>query len=127
MFGVTSQQKKSTNSSLIQALFSVLNTHLSWWYPNLTRAYDNNGRCPRQKFVFGILQLIYIHLRRVSLSLMDQISCLKKVSLSLIDQISCLKEVCKYFQLYSGIIEKLLKPISLNAGFCFKMSMRLLD
>jgi len=25
--------------------------------PNLTRAYDNNGRCPRQKFVFGILQL----------------------------------------------------------------------
>jgi len=23
----------------------------------LTRAYDNNGRCPRQKFVFGILQL----------------------------------------------------------------------
>ena len=28
------------------------------WFPNLTRAYDNNGRCPRQKFVFGILQLI---------------------------------------------------------------------
>src|SRR6218665_393417 len=27
------------------------------WFPNLTRAYDNNGRCPRQKFVFGILQL----------------------------------------------------------------------
>ena len=28
------------------------------WFPNLTRAYDNNGRCPRQKFVFGILQLL---------------------------------------------------------------------
>src|SRR6218665_832232 len=26
------------------------------WFPNLTRAYDNNGRCPRQKFVFGIIQ-----------------------------------------------------------------------
>jgi len=24
-------------------------------FPVLTRAYDNNGRCPRQKFVFGIL------------------------------------------------------------------------
>src|SRR6218665_3853552 len=24
------------------------------WFPNLTRAYENNGRCPRQKFVFGI-------------------------------------------------------------------------
>src|SRR6218665_2494231 len=24
------------------------------WFPNLTRAYDNNGRCPRQKFIFGI-------------------------------------------------------------------------
>ena len=28
------------------------------WFPNLTRAYDNNGRCPSQKFVFGILQLL---------------------------------------------------------------------
>ena len=28
------------------------------WFPNLTRACDNNGRCPRQKFVFGIIQLI---------------------------------------------------------------------
>src|SRR6218665_447317 len=28
-------------------------------FPVLTRAYDNNGRCPRQKFVFGILQLCY--------------------------------------------------------------------
>src|SRR6218665_1793461 len=28
------------------------------WFPNLTRAYDNNGRCPRQKFVLGILQLL---------------------------------------------------------------------
>src|SRR6218665_3547872 len=25
-------------------------------FPVLTRAYDNNGRCPRQKLVFGILQ-----------------------------------------------------------------------
>src|SRR6218665_1337744 len=23
------------------------------WFPNLTRAYDNIGRCPRQKFVLG--------------------------------------------------------------------------
>src|SRR6218665_2083633 len=23
------------------------------WFPNLTRAYDNNGRCPRQKFVLA--------------------------------------------------------------------------
>src|SRR6218665_10102 len=30
------------------------------WFPNLTRAYDNNGRCPRQKFIFGILQHIYL-------------------------------------------------------------------
>src|SRR6218665_2153599 len=29
------------------------------WFPNLTRAYGNNGRRPRQKFVFGILQLSY--------------------------------------------------------------------
>src|SRR6218665_3253762 len=27
------------------------------WFPNLTRAYDNNGRCPRQKFVFGIFSV----------------------------------------------------------------------
>src|SRR6218665_1940 len=26
-------------------------------FPNLTRAYGNNGRRPRQKFIFGILQL----------------------------------------------------------------------
>ena len=25
-------------------------------FPNLTRAYGNSGRRPRQKFVFGILQ-----------------------------------------------------------------------
>ena len=29
-------------------------------FPNLTRAYDNNGRCPRQKFVFCILQLLLV-------------------------------------------------------------------
>ena len=29
-------------------------------FPNLTRAYDNNGRRPRQKFVFGILQLFAV-------------------------------------------------------------------
>jgi len=23
------------------------------WFPNLTRAYDNNGCCPRQKFVLA--------------------------------------------------------------------------
>jgi len=28
------------------------------WFPNLTRAYDSNGRCPRQKFVFGILNYL---------------------------------------------------------------------
>ena len=28
------------------------------WFPNLTRTYGNNDRRPRQKFVFGILQLI---------------------------------------------------------------------
>src|SRR6218665_166898 len=27
------------------------------WFHNLTRAYDNNGRCPRQKLVFGILYM----------------------------------------------------------------------
>jgi len=41
------------------------------WFPNLTRAYDNNGRCPRQKFVFGILQLllltVYITYKRFTL------------------------------------------------------------
>jgi len=31
------------------------------WFPNLTRAFGNNGRRPRQKFVFGILlQLSYL-------------------------------------------------------------------
>jgi len=35
------------------------------WFPNLTRAYDNNGRCPRQKFVFGILQLLKVKVKRV--------------------------------------------------------------
>src|SRR6218665_2803070 len=29
------------------------------WFPSLTRAYDINGRCPRQKLVFGILQLLF--------------------------------------------------------------------
>ena len=38
-------------SSYLQSLGLV-------WFPNLTRFYDNNGRCPRQKFVFGILQLL---------------------------------------------------------------------
>src|SRR6218665_905524 len=40
-------------------LFAVITLHFynSYWFPNLTRAYDNNGRCPRQKLVFGILQL----------------------------------------------------------------------
>ena len=28
-------------------------------FPVLTRAYDNNGRCPRQKLVFGILHITY--------------------------------------------------------------------
>ena len=36
---------------------SLLENVLVGWFPNLTRAYDNNGRCPRQKFVLGILQL----------------------------------------------------------------------
>ena len=37
----------------------IIGHHLAiGWFPNLTRAYDNNGRCPRQKFVFGILQLL---------------------------------------------------------------------
>src|SRR6218665_3139671 len=31
---------------------------LLFWCPRSTHySYDNNGRCPRQKFVFGILQL----------------------------------------------------------------------
>jgi len=25
------------------------------WFPTLTRAFGNNGRCPRQKLVFGII------------------------------------------------------------------------
>ena len=33
---------------------------INGWFPNLTRAYDNNGRCPRQKFVLGILQLFLV-------------------------------------------------------------------
>src|SRR6218665_2745955 len=43
-------------STMIMRVLSLV------WFPNLTRAYDNNGRCPRQKFVFGILQL-YIYFR----------------------------------------------------------------
>src|SRR6218665_2573943 len=39
-------------------IYNCLPTKLTHgWFPNFTRAYDNNGRCPRQKFVFGILQL----------------------------------------------------------------------
>src|SRR6218665_1088143 len=37
----------------------VLIPDLKGWFPNLTRAYGNNGRRPRQKFVFGILQLLF--------------------------------------------------------------------
>ena len=36
----------------------ALTYYALYGFPVLTRAYDNNGRCPRQKFVFGILQLI---------------------------------------------------------------------
>jgi len=36
------------------------------WFPNLTRAYGNNDRRPRQKFVFGILQRILgLHISRM--------------------------------------------------------------
>jgi len=42
--------------------------YLVGWFPNLTRAYDNNGRCPRQKFVFGILQLCTVSVRTVLLN-----------------------------------------------------------
>ena len=35
------------------------------WFPNLTRAYDNKGGCPRQKFVIGISQLL-LFIRRNS-------------------------------------------------------------
>src|SRR6218665_1194546 len=45
----------SVSLSLPYLPFSVL---CVGWFPNLTRAYDNNGRCPRQKFVLGILQLL---------------------------------------------------------------------
>ena len=48
------------------------------WFPNLTRAYDNSGRRPRQKFVFGILQLYNQRFY--------------------IGQNIRLKEVCSYFQ-----------------------------
>ena len=44
--------------NLVLAYYSTY----SYWlvgFPVLTRAYDNNGRCPRQKLVFGILQLYY--------------------------------------------------------------------
>src|SRR6218665_1950391 len=35
----------------------------SRWFPNLTRAYGNNGRRPRQKYVFGIITaLVLLHL-----------------------------------------------------------------
>src|SRR6218665_3057018 len=51
---------------LIRSIYNYANymrrtldgVHCAGWFPNLTRAYDNNGRCPRQKLVFGILQLI---------------------------------------------------------------------
>src|SRR6218665_2949214 len=40
----------------VRALTASLGQRSVGWFPNLTRAYDINGRCPRQKFVFGILQ-----------------------------------------------------------------------
>jgi len=33
------------------------------WFLSLTRAYDNIGRCPRQKLVVGIFQLSQIVVR----------------------------------------------------------------
>src|SRR6218665_3915798 len=41
-----------------EELGHVEHTEAWFGFPVLTRAYDNNGRCPRQKLVFGILQLI---------------------------------------------------------------------
>src|SRR6218665_3427535 len=61
--------------------------YVSGWFPNLMRAYDNNGRCPRQKFVFGILQLFFIYIRNdvvyYSLS-KDMTSCINRKTTSCI-------------------------------------------
>src|SRR6218665_1683281 len=32
------------------------------WFPNLTRAYDNNGRCPRQKFVLAYYSSLQLYM-----------------------------------------------------------------
>ena len=55
-------------SSLLHSSYRwwIVSINTDGWFPNLTRAYDNNGRCPRQKFVFGILQL-YVYKHRLLL------------------------------------------------------------
>src|SRR6218665_539365 len=55
--------KLNRNNEVDASLNSLLRTlsddySIYRWFPNLTRAYDSNGRCPRQEFVFGILQLL---------------------------------------------------------------------
>src|SRR6218665_2769041 len=45
------------NFGVIIILTIYLPLNLVVGLPVLTRAYDNNGRCPRHKLVFGILQL----------------------------------------------------------------------
>jgi len=41
--------------------FRKLSYRCWFGFPVLTRAYDNNGGCPRQKLVFGILQLLFFY------------------------------------------------------------------
>src|SRR6218665_1090746 len=52
-------ETKFLNSVALFRLFRPFALHckITGWFPVLTRAYDNNGRCPGQKLVFGILQL----------------------------------------------------------------------
>src|SRR6218665_546138 len=57
---IASENPRSWEKTQAVATLSMTETSSSQfagWFPNLTRAYDNNGRCPRQKFVLGILQL----------------------------------------------------------------------
>src|SRR6218665_4181499 len=46
---------------LTDLMFSYIRVIVAYWFTSLTRAYDNNGRCPRQKFVLAYYSSIRIH------------------------------------------------------------------
>jgi len=69
-------------------------------FPSLTRAYDNNGRCPRQKFVFCLLMIKVTYkatqfsFRGVESSLAFHIVSEKSYDIIVNDTVDALKKNC---------------------------------